>query len=138
MANEALVTAVKQIMALGKAGKTDEAFAGYKALFESPAFRTYTPAEQRQAIKLVVNHKVPPHFPPPAMVEAHRAAIGPLSELMASLNEPIDYELLGICHVVVGNDAAAGNIFRTGLQLERERDPGSNLCGSLMKWVAAV
>ena len=138
MANEALVAAVKQIMGLAKSGKTDESYEGYRALFASPEFLTYTPAEQRQALNFMINKKVAPHMPPKSLIEAHRAAIGPLTELVSAHNEPMDYELLGICHVVVGNEAAAGNIFKTGLDLERKKDPGSNLCGALMKWYSSV
>jgi hypothetical protein len=138
MANEVLVAAVKNIIGLAKSGKTDEANDGYRALFSSPEFGAYTPTEQRQALNLMINKKVAPHMPKPSLVEAHRAAIGPLTELVSKYNEPMDYELLGICHVVVGNEAAAGNIFKTGLDLERAKDPGSNLCGALMKWVSSV
>jgi len=138
MANEALVAAVKQIMTLAKTGKTDEAYEGYRALFSSPEFATYTPGEQRQALKLLLAFKVPPHMPAKSIVEAARAAVVPLTELVSQHNDPADYELLGIAHCVAGNEAAAGNIFKAGLDLERSRDPGSNLCGSLMKWVSAV
>ncbi len=138
MATEALVQRVKEIIGLGRAGKVDEAFNAYAELYRSPVFRTYPMEEQRHAIKLVVNAKIPPAHPAPSMVEAYRAAMGPLTEILGALGEPQDFELLGICHVVIGEDARAGELFRTGLKLERDRDPQSNLCGSLMKWVAAV
>ncbi|MEO7096492.1 MAG: hypothetical protein ABI175_24750 [Polyangiales bacterium] len=75
---------------------------------------------------------------PCGRVEAARSAVGPLTELVSQFNDPADYELLGIAHCVVGNETAAGSIFKAGLDLERSRDPGSNLCGSLMKWVSSV
>jgi hypothetical protein len=40
--------------------------------------------------------------------------------------------------VLIGDEKRAGDMFRTGLRMERERNPQSDLCGSLMKWVAAV
>lgn len=138
MPNETLVAAVKKIVSARREGKEEEAYTGFKDLFAAPEFTKYEPAEQRQAMKLMIDRKVAPHMPKPWVVEAHRAAIGPLTELVSAHNDPADYELLGICHVVVGNEQAAGNIFRNGLKLERERDPQSTLCGSLMKWVAAV
>jgi hypothetical protein len=139
MANEALVAVVKEAVGLMKAGKTAEAHAVYIKLFGSPEFASYRPEDQRQAIRLVVITKgVAPHNPAASLVEAHRAALGPLTELVSQLNDPADYELLGVCHVVLGNEAAAGNIFREGLRLERARDAGSTLCGSLMKWASSV
>ena len=138
MATEALVRHVKGLIVLGRSGKVDEAYAGYGALFESPEFGTYPIDERRHAIKLVVNAKSPPNRPPAALVDAHRRAIGPLQAMIQAQNEPADYELLGICHVFVGDEGHAGDVFRQGLAIERARNPQSVLCGSLMKWVAAV
>jgi hypothetical protein len=138
MATEALVARVKQLVALARAGKLDEAYAGYRALFGSDEFLRYPAKEQRQAIRLVVNAKIPPNLPPPSLVEAHRAAIPPLEELIGAEGEPADFELLGICCVFTGDPERAAAMFRAGLRIERGRNPGSDLCGSLMKWVAAV
>lgn len=138
MANEALISAVKEIVALAKNGDGDGAYAGYRALFESPEFSTYRPEDQRQALKLMVLTKGAPETPTPAMVEAHRAALGPLTELVSAHGEPADHELLGVCHVVLGNEESASNIFKAGLAIERERDAGSVLCGSLMKRVSML
>lgn len=138
MANEALVAQVKQIVGLAKAGKVDDAYKGYATLYRSAEFRTYPLEEQRQAIKLVANIKVPPSRPTPAQIDAFKAAIEPLSEVLGALGAPEDFQWLGICCLVTGDEARAGELFRTGLKLERDRNPQSDLCGSLMKWVAAV
>jgi hypothetical protein len=138
MANEDLVAAVKVIVADLRAKKEQEAYAGYKALFSSPAFRTYPPADQRQALKLMIHAKGLPTFLPPHMVEAHRACIEPLTELVSTHNDPADYEMLGMCHVAVGNEQGASAVFRAGLAIERERNAQSDLCGALMKRVAAL
>jgi hypothetical protein len=138
MANEALVTSVKAIVANVRAGKPDEAYAGYRALFSSPAFRTYEVADRRQALKLMILAKGIPQIPGPAIVEAHRAAIEPLTEMVSTHNEPADYEMLGMCHVVVGNEAGAAAVFRAGLTIERERNAQSDLCGALMKRVSML
>lgn len=138
MPDEALTKRVREIFALQKAGKTNEAFAAYGELFESGEFQTYHPEDQRSAIRLVVNAKVAPNRPPPAMVAAHKSAIVPLDILLAGENDPQDYELLGICYVLLDNEKKAAELFRAGLTLERARNPQSNLCGSLMKWMAAV
>jgi hypothetical protein len=138
MATEALIAQVKQIIALAKSGQVDDAYKGYASLFRSPVFRSYPLEEQRQAIKLVANIKIPPSRPTPAQIDAFRAAIEPLSEILGALGEAEDFQWLGICCVVTGDEKRAGELFRTGLKLERERNPQSDLCGSLMKWVAAV
>lgn len=138
MANEALVSAVKVIVGNARAGKLDEAYAGYKALFASQAFRTYDAAEKRQALRLMIHAKGVPDPPTPAMVEAHRAAIEPLTELVSEHGEPADYEMLGMCHVAVGNIDGAGTVFRAGLAIERERNAQSDLCGAFMKRISMI
>src|SRR5262245_3350775 len=138
MANEALVRAVKEIVALSKAGDADGAFRGYRDLFSSPEFVAYRVEDQRQALKLMVLAKGTPPKATDACIEAHRAALTPLTELVSVNGEPADHELLGICHVVLGNEAAASEIFKAGLAIERERDASSVLCGALMKRVSML
>ena len=138
MANDALVQAVKDIVVLGKAGKIDESYAGYKKLFESPDFTKYRPEDQRQALRLMVLAKGAPKPATPTMVEAHRAAVAPLTALVSEHNDPADYEMLGVCHVMLGNEESASRIFRAGLALERERNAQSDLCGRLMTRVSQL
>ncbi len=138
MSNEALVAAVKNIVGLAKAGKSDEAYAGYAELFASQAFGTYSAPDQRQALKLMILSKGIPAFPGEPTIEAHRAAIAPLKALVAAHGEPADYELLGLCHARAGDEGAAQASFQAGLDIERARDPQSPLCGTLMKRVASV
>jgi hypothetical protein len=138
MANEALVSAVKAIVANARGGNLDAAYAGYRELFESPAFGKYDPQDQRQALRLMVHAKSAPHQPTPAIVEAHRAAIAPLSELVSVHGDPADYEMLGMCHVAVGNEEGAGSIFRAGLAIERERNAQSDLCGAFMRRISLL
>ncbi|HEX6765685.1 MAG TPA: hypothetical protein VF103_09415 [Polyangiaceae bacterium] len=138
MANEALVQAIKDIVARAKEGDLDGSYRGYRELFADPAFKAHRVEDQRQALKLMILKKGAPEPPTPAMVEAHAAAIERLTELVSAHNEPADYELLGVCHVVVGNEESASNIFKAALVIERERDPSSTLCGSLMKRVSML
>lgn len=138
MATEALVKRVKEILAIAKAGNVEDAYKAYSELFVSAEFRSYPMEEQRHAIKLVVNAKVPPSKTTPGQVGAYRAAMTPLQEMLGAMGDPHDFELLGICNVVIGDEKTAAELFRTGLRLERERNPQSDLCGSLMKWVAAM
>jgi hypothetical protein len=138
MANEALVTAVKAIVTSARAGNLDAAYTGYRELFASPAFATYEPQDQRQALRLMVHAKSAPHALTAGMIEAHRAALAPLSELVSKLGDPADYEMLGMCHVAVGNEEGAGSIFRAGLTIERERNAQSDLCGAFMRRISML
>jgi hypothetical protein len=137
MSKEALVGAVKEIVTLARSGDAEASFDGYKALFERPDFSENRPEDQRQALKLLVLAK---RTGPKSdkLVDAHRSAIGPLTDLVSKHNEPEDYEMLGICHLVIGNEAAAANLFREGLTLERAKNAGSDLCGRLMTRVSSL
>jgi hypothetical protein len=138
MADKVLVETIKTIVAAARAGDLDGAYAGYRALFSSAAFKDYEANDQRQALRLMIHAKGLPDPPTPAMVEAHRAAIDPLARLVASHREPIDYEALGMCHVAVGDVQGAGADFRAGLAIERTRNVQSNLCGALMKRISML
>jgi hypothetical protein len=138
MANEALLTAVKSIVAAARGGKLDEAYAGYRDLFASPAFATYEPHDQRQALRLMVHAKGLPRVLTPPMVEAHRAAAVVLTDLVSKHEDPADYEMLGMCHVAVGNEEGASAVFRAGLALERARNAQSDLCGAFMKRISML
>ena len=63
MPNEELVAAVKKIVNARREGKEEEAWNGFHALFSSPAFVTSAPAEQRQALKRMIDRTVAPHMP---------------------------------------------------------------------------
>jgi hypothetical protein len=138
MANEELVAAVKKVVALARAGSLDDAYLGYKAIFENPGFTKYRPEDQRQALRLMVLAKNAPRTPTAAMIEAHQAAIPALTELVSVHMEPADHEMLGVCHLLLGREQAASAIFRAGLAIERERNPGSDLCGELMKRISLI
>ena len=138
MANEDLVRSIKEIIGRAKVGDSNGAYEGYRDLFASPAFASYRVEDQRQALQLMVLMKGTPKPATAAMAEAHGAARSLLEQLVSAHNEPSDHELLGICHVVLGDEASASRVFRAGLSLERERDPQSKLCGTLMKRVSMV
>lgn len=136
-AKEALVTAVKAITAQARGGDEDGSYEGYAKLYATPEFGANRPEDQRQALKLLILKKRNGQ-PSAKLIEAHRAAIPALTELVSTLEDPEDYEMLGICHLLIGNDQAASNMFRQGLTLERARNPASDLCGRLMTRVAAI
>jgi hypothetical protein len=137
MSKELLVAAVKDIVTLSRSGDAEGAFDAFKALFERPEFIDNRPEDQRQALKLLILAK---RTGPKSdkLIDAHRSAIVPLTELVSKHSAPQDYEMLGICHLAIGNDEAAANLFREGLALERERDSASDLCGRLMTRVSSL
>jgi hypothetical protein len=137
VANETLVQTIKEIIAVAKTGDSDGANARYASLFSSAEFAAYRPEDQRQALKLVILAK---HTgaPAPSLVETHRAALAPLATLASAHGEAADYEMLGVCQVVTGDEENASVSFRAGLDRERATDPDSDLCGRLMKRLSAI
>jgi hypothetical protein len=138
MTKDELIQEVKRIVAVGREGTPDDAYAGYEKLFSGKAFGKCKPEDQRQALRLMIFNKAAPKEPTPAMLSAHRAALAPLTELVSAHGEPADHELLGVCHVMLGNSESASSIFKAGLAIERERNPSSDLCGELMKRVSMI
>ena len=135
-----LIQTVKVIATSWRVGKLDEAYAGYRELFSRPDFAEHRPEDQRSALKLMILAKGAPD-PTRATsdsVEAHRVAAGHLTELVSKHGEPADHEMLGVCHLVLGNEDTASAIMRAGLALERQRNSGSDLCGSLMKRISLI
>jgi len=138
MTKEELVLAVKSAVSLAKETKVEEMYAVYGKLFATPGFSKNRPEDQRQALKLMVHFKGAPKKPTPAMVDAHRAALEPLTELVSVHSEPADFEMLGMCHLLLEHPDAASNMFRQGLTIERSRNPSSDLCGALMRRVSEI
>jgi hypothetical protein len=138
VANETLIQAVKQIVARANSGDLDGAYAGYRALFESADFAGYRVEERRQALRLMVTLKGAPKPATEAMIGAHRAAATSLGAMVTEHGESGDHELLGICHVVMGDTQQASSVFRSGLAIERKRNADSNLCGALLKRISEI
>jgi hypothetical protein len=141
MANkDALVQAVKNAHKLWREGKLDEAYALYAEIFLAPDFGEHRPEDQRSALRLMILAKnaPQPERATQANIDAHRAAVGPLTDLVSNYGDPADHEMLGVCHVILGNIQSASAIFRAGLALERVRNPQSDLCGSLMKRISMI
>jgi hypothetical protein len=138
MPSQDLVGAVKTIVASARAGDLDAAYAGYRALFSSAVFRVSEAQDKRPVLRLMIFAKGVPDPPTAAMVAAHREAIRVLTELVSLHAEPADHEMLGMCHIVAGDEKAAAEVFRAGLALEREHNAQSDLCGVLMKRVSML
>jgi len=137
LANEALVKSVKDIAAASKAGDAEGAYRGYHRLFDSEAFASYRVEDQRQVLRLMILAKGLPAKPTPVMSEAYTSAVSCLTRIVP-LGDAADYELLGVCQVMLGDEGSASETFRAGLAIERARDPQSKLCGTLMKRVSMV
>jgi hypothetical protein len=137
MTKDELVAEVKRIIGVARTGDVEGTYPGYAALFLQPDFVVQRPEDQRQVLKLLVLAK---RSGPKsaALLDAIRAALAPLTELVSRHNEPEDYEMLGVCHVLLGNEKSASAIFQEGLTLERQRSAQSDLCGRLMTRLSAI
>jgi len=141
MANkEELVSEVKKAVKFWREGKLDESYAVYRDIFAKPDFGEHRPEDQRSALKLMVLAKgaPPPEKASDISREAHRVAVSPLTDLVSNHGDPNDHEMLGVCHLMIGNEQSASAIFRAGLAIERMRNPQSDLCGSLMKRISLI
>ena len=92
MSKEALKESLKEIMAQARNGDVEASYDGYKNLFGDPIFAANTPQDQRQVLKLLILAKRHGQ-PSEKLVEAHRAAIPALTELVSTHNDPEDYEM---------------------------------------------
>lgn len=137
--NEALLAALKKIMTLSKNGRAVEAYQEYASLFASDAFADYRPDEQRQALKLMVLAKTHPPDKD-AVASAHRAALTRLKALVERADEPDpgDQELLGVTYAFLGDEKAASAAFQAGLDVERAKNPQSDLIATLMRRVSQL
>ncbi len=135
--NPELVASIKHIVQLAKRGQSEEAYNAYRELFTSASFEGQPPEHQRQALRLLVLAKAPATMTA-SMRDAHRAASDRLRALIEKLEHPADYEMLGICQIVLEDATSASAMFAAALEIERKRDPGSELCGNLMRRVASL
>ncbi|MGH7270502.1 MAG: hypothetical protein ACREJ3_08725, partial [Polyangiaceae bacterium] len=106
--------------------------------FASPAFRLHEAKDQRQTLRLMIHAKGIPSPGTAPVLDAHRAAMAVLADLITQYSEPADHEMMGICHLALGDEKAAAGAFRAGLAIERERNAQSDLCGTLMKRVSML
>lgn len=123
-------------MAIAKSGDADGAHAKWAELFSSPDFVAHRPEDQRQALKLLILKQT--GTPSASLVETYRAAIPVLTALVEATSDPADYEMLGLCHFRTDDHETAATFFRAGLERERAVSPESDLCGRLMKHLAAT
>lgn len=136
--NEALVGALKKIMTLSKNGRGGEAYHEYANLFASDAFGGYKAEDQRQALKLMVLAKNHP-ADKDAVTDAFKAALPRIEKLMeAHGKEPADLELFGVTKLELGETSVAASAFQTALDIERSKNPQSDLIATLMRRVSQL
>jgi len=136
--NEQLVASLKKIMTLSKNGRVGEAYHEYESLFSSAAFAAFRPEDQRQALRLMILAKAHPDDMTEVR-QAHRAALIRIKALVEKTGgEPADQELLGVAHLYLGDPKAATAAFEMGLELERNKNPQSDLVATFMRRVSQV
>lgn len=137
MSKEVFVAEVKRIVGLMRGGEADAANEAFAVLFASSVLDSQRPEDRRQAFKLLVLAKR--SGPPSAsMLSAIGAARSPLERLVGETHAAEDYEMLGVCNVLLGDPTTATSLIREGLRLERESNPQSDLCGRLMTRLSAL
>lgn len=132
-----LKDALKLARTAAKEGRLDEAFRQYHTVFESGAFATTKAEAQRQALKLMF-FGAQPSFPSDEVKSAYRVTLPILQALVLKDRDPADYELLGMAYVVLDEPMKAMEIFKKALDVERSRNPASDLCGNLMRRVSQL
>jgi hypothetical protein len=136
--NEALVASLKKIMTLSKNGRVVDAYHEYATLFASDAFGEYKPDDQRQALKLMVLAKNHPSDKD-AVAEAYKAALPRIERLMeVHGKDPADLELFGVTQLALGETSAAASAFQAALDIERTKNPQSDLIATLMRRVSQL
>ncbi|MBX3186551.1 MAG: hypothetical protein KF819_06035 [Labilithrix sp.] len=136
-AMEALVATLKHIQSIAKDGHVDEAYRQYAALFASQPFLMCTHEDQRRALRLMFSGKGSPS-PSEEAKAAYKASLPVLQALVLAQREAGDYEMLGMAYVGLDEPEKATGIYKKALEIERERDPGSDLCGTLMRRVSEL
>ncbi|HEY3450037.1 MAG TPA: hypothetical protein VGK67_27035 [Myxococcales bacterium] len=137
MADEFIVSSVKEAIHLSRQGKHDESLARYQALFDAPEFAAAAVASRRQALKLMVTTQGLPDPLSPTAVGAFQAAWKMLTVLVQGGQEPQDYELLGLAHQRLGDPAGAKSVFEAGLAIAHGRnDP--EWSGKLLKRISTL
>ncbi len=108
-----------------------ESHAEHAALFASAAFATRSVDDRREALRQMIFAE-----PPPARSEemrsAHNAAVAALQLLVVEHRDPADYEMLGMAYGAIGESGQAIEIWKKALELERARNPASELCARLV------
>ena len=74
--------------------------------------------------------------PSEEMRAAHRVALPFVQALVLEQRDAADYEMLGMTYLALEAPEKATEMFRKALEIERARNPASELCDSLMRRVS--
>ncbi len=135
--NLELVTTLKEFRAMAKDGRVAESFRQLGMLYGTAAFAACRAEDRRRALRLLMFGKAQ-EVAREDRTTAHHAAVPALQLLVVEHHDPADYEMLGMAYVALGEPAKATEIFKKALDLERARNPASDLCGNLMRRVSAL
>lgn len=134
---DGLKATMRRIIALGKSGDADNAYREYANLFLGAAFEDNKIEDRRLALRLLVLGKTPTQ-PSEPLLDALRAALPRLQTLVGTSKEPGDFEMLGVCNVLLSNKAAAKEAFAAGLEIEKGRNTSSDLHTNLTRRLGEV
>ena len=135
--NPELVATLKEIRAMAKDGRVAESFRQLGMLYGTAAFAALRAEDRRRALRMLVFGKAPATAREDR-AKTHGAAVPALQLLVVEHHEPADYEMLGMAYEVLDEPAKATEIWKKALDLERARNPGSELCGNLMRRVSTL
>jgi hypothetical protein len=130
-----LKAAVKSAIGLAREARWDEFYSVYGQLFANPNFGSNKAEDQRQALKLMIMTKGLPAPTTQAGIYAYQSAWYALSRLVAELRNPLDYELLGITHLRLGDEPGAKKVFQAGLEVAQAANDGDT-CGVFLRHLA--
>ena len=137
MADEFIISSVKEAIHLSRQGKHDESFARYQALFDAPEFATASVASRRQALKLMVTAQGVPDPLTPTAVTAFQSAWKMITALVQAGQEAQDYELLGLTHLRLGDPAGAKSVYEAGLAIAHGKND-AEWSGKLLKRISTL
>jgi hypothetical protein len=132
-----LKSAVKSAVALARESRWEEFYGVYAGLFADPSFSQNKTDDQRQALKLMIMTKGLPAPTTQQGIEAYQAAWHALSHLVGALHDPRDYELLGLTHLRLQDEAGAKKVFQQGLEVA-QGGTDADLCGPFLRHLSTL
>lgn len=133
----ALKAAVKSAVALARESRWDDFYSVYTELFQSQGFGENKPEDRRQALKLMIMTKgLPaPSTEHPISIQAYQAAWYALQRLVTEHQYALDYELLGLTHLRLGDEPGAKKVFQAGMEIAQAANDGDT-CGVFLRHLA--
>ena len=137
MADEFIVSSVKEAIHFVRQARHDEAFARYQILFDAAQFAAAPIESRRQALKLMVNAKPESATLSAPAVAAFQSAWAALNQLVEAGQQAQDYDLLAVTHLRLGDPAGAKQVLETGLAAAHGRNDAEG-SGLLLKRLSSL